>query len=356
MAGIGGGGGLPAGLEPGGLLGPLMTPGAFTPFTLPAVNPCTVYDAVPFLINPAAPYNPQATLGATNFGLLSSDSGHMNLGGFRSIGPKMLQPRPMLPVAYRIFPNLTVADLATNTTHYRCIAFTAVAAIATLTVCLGNAFSSQVTASMAIGVDPAAPNAEALIIAKGSVAPLGVVFTSPVTLGTGLTFTGLNAGDTVCLWVRRTVLEGSPASNTDYSMILYSADGVTATPFIHWWHGLTGCKFGTLTWDRLGLPVTQASGITFNISVFDRATGLIPTDPPGAKVFVDISTTASARQRALQEPDKATPFSSRSLMIAQRTGTGQYVLGFYPPDPGHYLFSMDIGEDIIHQAIMVTAA
>lgn len=69
-----------------------------------------------------------------------------------------------------------------------------------------------------IGVGTAAVNGTEQTIANETTAPVGVTFSAPITLGTGLALGSLPAGQHKALWVRRTVAAASVASNNSYTL------------------------------------------------------------------------------------------------------------------------------------------
>ena len=68
---------------------------------------------------------------------------------------------------------------------------------------------------LAIGVDPAGVNGTAVTVADEDTAPVGPVFTAPVTEGTAIIVGNLTPGDFAAVWVRRTVPTNELASETD---------------------------------------------------------------------------------------------------------------------------------------------
>lgn len=123
-----------------------------------------------------------------------------------------------------LFDNISGAENAASTVDYRCIfvhnnngANTYENVVAYLSAEVAGG------ASIAIGVDPtaasaiASASAQAVTIANETTAPAGVTFSSPTTIGAGISLGNIPSGQCRAIWFRRT------AANTS----ALSADGVT---------------------------------------------------------------------------------------------------------------------------------
>ena len=125
-----------------------------------------------------------------------------------------------------LFDNISGAENLASTVDYRCIFIHNSHATITATI-MAIYLSSEVSggASISIGLDTtgamvlgSAP-VQALTIASETTAPVGVSFSAPTTLGTGLSIGSLQAGYVYAVWVRRTAANSSAKNN----------DGVTLT-------------------------------------------------------------------------------------------------------------------------------
>ena len=123
-----------------------------------------------------------------------------------------------------LFDDISGAENAASTVDYRCIfvhnsngANTLENAVVYLSA------ETAGGASIAVGADTTAASAlgsasaQALTVANETTAPAGVSFSSPTTVGTGVSLGNIPSGQVKAFWVRRT------AANT----AALSADGVT---------------------------------------------------------------------------------------------------------------------------------
>lgn len=69
--------------------------------------------------------------------------------------------------------------------------------------------------TIAVGLDPAALNANAASVANENTAPTGVTFTSPVDKATGLSLGNIPPGGRRAVWFRRTVNANAGAVNAN---------------------------------------------------------------------------------------------------------------------------------------------
>ncbi len=85
-------------------------------------------------------------------------------------------------------------------------------------------------ADIAIGLDPAGVTAEdsssaqAAEIATEAVAPTGVTFSTPTTIGVGLNTGTVQAGECFAVWIRRRVPAGAFANSADGALILVGGE------------------------------------------------------------------------------------------------------------------------------------
>lgn len=79
-----------------------------------------------------------------------------------------------------------------------------------------NTVSADTT--VAIGVGSSAINGIEQTVANESTAPVGVTFTEPATLATGLALGTLPAGQHKAVWFRRTINAAAAASNDTYTL------------------------------------------------------------------------------------------------------------------------------------------
>lgn len=76
--------------------------------------------------------------------------------------------------------------------------------------------------SIAIGLDPAGVGATGATIADDSTPPVGVTFSTPSTEAAALAIAAMDAGESIAIWVRRTVpAVTSTAVADDYSWLRY---------------------------------------------------------------------------------------------------------------------------------------
>ena len=127
-------------------------------------------------------------------------------------------------VANDLFDNITGAENAASQVDYRCLFIhnnNANNPYENVTLWLSAEVAGG--AAIAIGVDTtvasaiASAAAQALTVASVTSAPVGVVFTSPTTFGTGIVLGTIPVGQCRAIWVKRT------AANT----VALSGDGVT---------------------------------------------------------------------------------------------------------------------------------
>jgi len=119
-----------------------------------------------------------------------------------------------------LFDNISGDENAAATVDYRCIfVHNNHGSLTWQTVVVYLLSEVAGGANIAIGVDPAAASAigsasaQAAQIANELAAPAGVVFSSPTTLGTGLSIGNLAPGQCRAIWVRRTATISTAVSN-----------------------------------------------------------------------------------------------------------------------------------------------
>lgn len=123
-------------------------------------------------------------------------------------------------VANDLFDDVSGAENAASTVDYRCIfihnsngANVLENAVAYLSAEVGGG------AAIAIGVDPTAASViasgstQAVTVANETTAPAGVAFSSPTTVGAGLSLGNIPAGQCKALWIRRTAANTAALSN-----------------------------------------------------------------------------------------------------------------------------------------------
>jgi hypothetical protein len=122
--------------------------------------------------------------------------------------------------ANAVFDDISGAENAASTVDYRCIFIhnsNASNALQNAVVYLSSEVAGG--ASIAIGVDTTASSAvgaasaQALTVANETTAPAGVSFSSPTTVGTGLSLGNIAAGSVKAIWVRRTAANSAALSN-----------------------------------------------------------------------------------------------------------------------------------------------
>lgn len=119
-----------------------------------------------------------------------------------------------------LLDDVTGAQSAAGDVNYRC--FYAHNAHATLSLSNAVVFLQSLGLGsghvIAIGVGSAAINATEQTVANEATAPVGVTFSSPVTLGTALALGSIPAGQHQAVWIRRTVTGGAAASANAYTL------------------------------------------------------------------------------------------------------------------------------------------
>lgn len=125
-----------------------------------------------------------------------------------------------------LFDDVSGAENAASTVDYRCIfVHNSNASNALETAVLYLSAEVAGGASIAIGADTTAASAigaagaQALQVANETTAPAGVSFSSPTTIGAGISLGTIPAGQCKAFWVRRTAANTAALSN----------DGVTLT-------------------------------------------------------------------------------------------------------------------------------
>lgn len=125
-----------------------------------------------------------------------------------------------------LFPDVTGTENAASNVDYQCVFVHnnhATLQYQNPVIYISSEVAGGVSA--AIGVDTTASSAvgsataQALQIADKNTLPSGVSFSSPTTVGTGLTLGSINAGSVKAFWIRRTAANTSALNN----------DGVTVT-------------------------------------------------------------------------------------------------------------------------------
>lgn len=116
-----------------------------------------------------------------------------------------------------LFDDISIVEEASGDVEYR--AFYILNAHASDVMVAATAFvavAGQPTGNdtLAIGLDPAgigdgSVSGIMVSIVDESTAPVGVVFTAPTTVGTGLVIGNLSAGDAAGIWIQRTVPAGA---------------------------------------------------------------------------------------------------------------------------------------------------
>ncbi len=134
---------------------------------------------------------------------------------------------------HNLFDVVTGDEGAAGDTEYRCIYVHN--AHATITLQNPVVWISQLTPSADDEVDIALDGAGvgngsttgvAEVVADEQTAPVGEVFTRPVTKGAGLAIADLAPGDSQAIWIRRTVDPGAAAVNNNNAII--TVEGETA--------------------------------------------------------------------------------------------------------------------------------
>lgn len=119
-----------------------------------------------------------------------------------------------------LFDDVTGAENAANDVEYRCIFIHnnhGSLTFSNVVVYLASEVAGG--ASTAIGVDTTAASAigsagaQALQVADENTPPVGVSFSSPTTLGTGIAVGSLSPGQCRAIWVRRTAANTAALSN-----------------------------------------------------------------------------------------------------------------------------------------------
>jgi len=261
--------------------------------------------------------------------------------------------RPQIPAnGFKLFSDVTAAQLSAGITQHRCLFIqTSTTLTSPLTVFLEATLSASAQTTIAIGVDPAAANTIGAIVATETTAPAGVVFSSPITFGTGLSLGTLTAGQSRALWVRRTISPGATSFQNDFSILAYSTDGgVTNKTLVFWWHLEAGVVFSSVTRDRVGSKLTRSQGCLWTVNTVTSGT-TTPADPTGNVVYAQIAATT-------KDWPSTSPVTLTDTFLARcnKVSTGVYTLQFKPITPGHYKFIFDIGEDESVQDVVVAVA
>jgi hypothetical protein len=110
-----------------------------------------------------------------------------------------------------LFPDLTVEDNINEVVDYRCVfLFNNHTSLPLKNTVLWISYEVSGGANMAIGLDPVGSTLKNSVISQASTipnantVPSGVVFSTPLSKGTGLTIGDLNAGSVYGIWIRRT--------------------------------------------------------------------------------------------------------------------------------------------------------
>lgn len=123
-------------------------------------------------------------------------------------------------VSGTVLDDVSGAESAAGSVEYRC--FYVHNNHATLSLTLAAIYFQALTLgvghAVAIGVGSAAINGTEQTVANETTVPVGVAFSSPVTLGTALALGSIPAGQHKAVWVRRTVTGGSAASANNYTL------------------------------------------------------------------------------------------------------------------------------------------
>lgn len=131
-----------------------------------------------------------------------------------------------------LFPDITGEQNANGYTDYRGLFIHN--SHATLTALNSVMYiSSEVAggADTAIGIDPTAASIlgslsdQAVTIATAIIAPVGVAFSSPMTLGTAISLGNIPAGQVKGFWVRRTIFNVPPVNNDGFE-VKFHADSL----------------------------------------------------------------------------------------------------------------------------------
>ncbi len=129
-----------------------------------------------------------------------------------------------------LFDDISGAENAASTVDYRCIfVYNTNAANAYQNAVAWLSAETAGGASIAIGVDTTAASAnnsasaQAVEIANETTAPAGISFSSPTTLGTGISLGSIPATQCRAIWIRRTAANTAALSN-DGVTISFSGD------------------------------------------------------------------------------------------------------------------------------------
>lgn len=127
---------------------------------------------------------------------------------------------------HNLFDSVKGSEALAGDTEYRCLYAKNTHGSLTLQTAVAWIESNTPSASTTIdiGLGTSAVSATEQTIANESAAPVGVTFTAPTTVGTGLAIGNLTAADTMAIWIRRTVSAAAPALATDTAELAVGGD------------------------------------------------------------------------------------------------------------------------------------
>ena len=125
-----------------------------------------------------------------------------------------------------LFDGVSSAEATAGDVEYRCVylhnANASSGMLAAVVWVSANTPSASTT--LDIGVGTSAVNGTEQTIADENTAPVGVTFSAPVSLATGLALSDIPIGQHRAIWLRRTVTAAAGASANDTWTIAYGAD------------------------------------------------------------------------------------------------------------------------------------
>ncbi len=129
-------------------------------------------------------------------------------------------------VLHNLFDTVSAAEAVAGTTEYRCIYVKNTNGTLDLTTAVAwiTANTPSTYSVLDIGVGSSGMSGTEQTVGDEVTAPTSVTFSAPVTQGAGLALGDMTPGDTMAIWLRRTITAGAAAYDADDAIISVGGD------------------------------------------------------------------------------------------------------------------------------------